>query len=248
MNDNIKIFLCAHKPIENNIPKDKRYIIIDVSGTVKDDFHEVIDISEDEFTKNHNVAYSEGCAMKWLYNHPEVIPDYICFGHYRRMFLKLVGKEDEIPEKVEEHGAIVKKPFHHYTNELGMYADHPADDTRAFIASVKEAAPRYWHTFERLLRDNKQYACNIFAMKKEDFLEMCEMCFKVLDHFDKKQGYTNNEDVYNKMVLNSEKIHLKRGVDWQKRLQGFWLEWLTDLYFRHKFKNRTLKLKAGIPK
>ena len=64
---------------------------------------------------------------------------------------------------------------------------------------------------------------------------MCEMCFRVLDHFDRKQGYKNNEDVRLKMENNKYTNKMPYGFDWQVRLQGFLLEWLTELYYRHKF-------------
>lgn len=246
-----KIFLCAHKPIQNYIPINDKYVIIDVSGTVKDTFHEVIDISQDEFVKEHNVCYSEGCAMRYLYNHPEIIPDYICFGHYRRYFSFLANREAKIPEIIDTFGAIIKRPFDHSiterkTNMGGMYYDHQPEDVHGFIESVREAAPEYWNTFMELLDDHFQYACNCFAMKKEHFLEMCEMCFRVLDHFDKKMGYKNNRDVFVSMINASHKRHLRFGINWQSRLQGFWLEWLTDLYYRQKFGvNKCLKLESN---
>lgn len=250
--NNLKIFLCAHKPIKNYIPKDERYIIIaqtkDVDNSYNDNFHDIIDISDDEFTKNHNICWGEGCAMRYLYNHPELIPEYICFGHYRRIFLDFVGKEDYIPQYIKKYGAIIKKPFKHKKNLEAIYKDHPKEEAKVFLQSIIETIPNYWKSFQKLAEDKNQYACNIFAMKKEDFLEMCEICFKVLDHLDKKQGYTNNEDVFNKMVKISHREHLKHGILWQRRLQGFWLEWLTDLYYRYKFGVENCYIsEAGIP-
>ena len=80
-------------------------------------------------------------------------------------------------------------------------------------------------------------------MKKTHFLEMCEMCFNVLDHFDKVMKYKNDDDVYKKMVKNNNKYFMswtikwpKFNLKWQRRLQGFLLEYLTELYYRKKFK------------
>ena len=238
--DNIKIFLCAHRPIENYIPENDNYVIIAQNESVKDDKHEVIYLTDDEFSKTHNVCYSEGTAMRYLYNHPELIPEYICFGHYRRYFTEFVGCERFIPQIIDSCGAIIKKPFDHTKdervyNQRGMYFDHPSDDINAFIESVKDMAPECERSFNELLNDHNQYACNCFAMKKEDFLEMCEMCFSVLDHFDEKQKYKNNEDVLNKMVKYEYIDSMPYGIEWQCRLQGFLLEWLTELFYRYKF-------------
>lgn len=246
--ERIKTFLCAHKPIENYIPES--YIILDVTGNVGKEFQNIIDISNDEFTKTHNVCWGEGCAMRYLYNHPELISEYIHFGHYRRMFIEFAEREDDMIPIINKCGAIVKTPFNHSNsrrknNKGDMYFDHPRVDVDVFIESVKKAAPEYWNTFQELLNDHYQYACNIFAMKKEHFLEMCKMCFDVLDHFDIKREYKNNDDVLRRMLKLGYKEHLRYGLDWQKRLQGFWLEWLTELYSRHKFGiNNCYKSKA----
>lgn len=236
----IKVFLCAHKPFDNKIPEG--YIVLDVSGTVKSDSYQVIDISQDEFTKDHNVCYGEGCAMRYLYNHPDLIPEYICFGHYRRVFNEFIGKENRMEYLLKKgYGAILKRPANHAkkpiekNNQGAMCNNHAEDDAKAFIESVKEVAPEYWNSFQKLLKDKYQYNCNLFAMKKEHFLEMCEMCFRVLDHYDKKQGYKNNEDVYKKALTIDYTKERYHDVGWQARLQGFWLEWLTELYSRHKF-------------
>lgn len=238
--DNIKIFLCAHKPIENFIPEDNKYVILAQNKGISYKTNEIIDISDDEFTKTHNVCYGEGCGMRYLYNHPELIPDYICFGHYRRYFTEFVGCERFMPQIIDGSGAIIKKPFDHTNddriyNQRGMYFDHPSDDIDMFIKCVKYVAPEYWDTFNDLLNDHYQYACNCFAMKKEDFLEMCEMCFSVLDHFDKLRGYKNNDDVKKKMENNPYIHDMPFGFEWQIRLEGFLLEWLTELYYRQKF-------------
>lgn len=252
--DDIKIFLCAHKPIENYIPKNNKYIILAQNKSVIDDNHKVIYMTDYDFAKTHSVCYSEGCAMRYMYEHQEILPKYVGFGHYRRMFLEFVNAEKFIPRYINRHGAIIKTPWNHYnsmskSNEGSMYACHPKDDTIDFIISVKEAAPEYWNTFTQLLTDNYQYACNIFAMKKEHFLEMAEMCFRVLDHYDKKRGYKNNEDVYNKMAKDPFVKNHCYDVNWHSRLQGFWLEWLTELYYRQKFGVENCYItEAGIPR
>lgn len=250
LNDQIKIFLCAHKKIENFIPRNKKYIILDTTGRAdnshNDNFQTVIDISTDTFTKDHNVCYGEGCAIKYLYNHPKLLPEYVCFGHYRRMFLSFVDKEGLMPRNIDIHGALIKEPFIHESNELRAYYDHAKDDIDCFIDSVKEVAPEYNNALNEFLEDTCQYNCNIFAMKKEHFLEMCEISFKVLDHFDKKMGYKNNKDVHRKM--KKTKRTKPYGFEWQIRLQGFLLEYLTDIYYRYKFGiENCLHVPVGIP-
>ena len=249
--NNIVIYLCAHKPIENQIPTTPFYKILSQSKEVT----AVNDVTylTDEFSVNHNVCYSEGTAIRYLYNNKDILPEYVGFGHYRRMFVDFIGCEQFIPQVIDSKGAIIMEPFDHSlgsrgTNRGGMYQDHPKDDIDTFIQCVYDIVPKYKESFDQLLEDKYQYACNCFIMKREHFLEMCEMCFKVLDEFDKRQHYRNNKDVLKKMQRLSHRYHLPYGIGWQCRLQGFLLEWLTDLYYRHRFGvERCYKSVVGYP-
>ena len=240
-NNDTKIFLCAHKPFDNYVPKIRnKYIILDVSGTVKDEYHDVIDISKDDFTKNHNICYGEGCALRWLWKHQELLPDYVCFGHYRRMFIDMVGQEKHISKRVDLHNAIIKTPSNLTTEKddnnikIANY-HHNKEYMDVLISSIKEVAPFLYPAFVEFSNDKNFYACNCFAMKKEDFNDMCEVCFSILDDFDKKLGFKNNTDVFNDLKRLSHRKRLFISVSWQARLQGFLLEYLTDSYFRYKW-------------
>ena len=254
-----KVFLCAHKPIDNFIPRNKKYVILDTTGNAEniynDNFHEKIDISKDEFVRNHNICYSEGCAIHYLWKHPDLIPSYIVFGHYRRMFLDFSNYSWEVffTRRVDNCGAIISKPVDHScsdrkTNRGGMYLEHPRKDNDVLIQTVADVAPEYSVAFRECLEDTKQYPFNCFAMKKEDFLEMCEINFRILYEFDRRRGYKNNVDVQRSICRAYHGQRLRNGFSWQVRLQGFYLEWLTDTYMRYKYGvNNCYQSHIGIP-
>lgn len=247
------IYVCAHKPIENEIPKGDKYIIIAQNDSIKDDNHQVIYLTNDEFTKTHWRCYGEGCAMRYLWKHPEILPDYVGIAHYRRFFIQLIGSEASIPGIVNKYGAIVMNPFIHnsnirYDNWSTQCVDHFEEDAQAIKDVTKSLYPEFSKVYEEMLVDNKQYGCNMFIMKKEDFLEMCEICFTILDKFDKKMKYKDNDAVYKKIMARHRRIRILGGIEWQARLQGFYLEWLTDAYYRYKFNIRKCrKYDIGLP-
>lgn len=251
----LKIFICTHKQIDNPYPTNKDiYTIISNIKGVTSEYLPVIDISEDKFTKTHKRSYSEGCHMRYLYNHPELLPDYVGINHYRRFFIDIPNNEDEIIDIVDKCGTIRMLPFNHSVthrknNKHAMYIDHVPEEFDRIIDSVKEIAPEYYDTFLDECNDYRQYGCNMVVMKKEDFLEMCEVCFRILDHYDKKQGYKNDVDVLYKMI-NYETINgwTVGNVLWQSRLQGFYLELLTEMYARQKYGiNKFYLSRIGIP-
>ena len=257
--DNLKIFICAHKPIENYLPRNKSYVILDVTGkadnSYNENFHEKIDISNDEFVKSHNVCYGEGCVMKYLYNHQNMIPEYVGMGHYRRLFINFIDKERLITRVVNVHGAIINSPSSISTSRIRVNNksiiryDHPRSLINVLIECVKETSPEYCDAFNEFLQDKVCHYCNCFVMKKKDFLEMCEFCFRVLDRFDEKLGFKNNDDVKKHMETLSKQRKLNiDNVEWQSRLQGFLLEYLTDTFYRYKFGvKRCCKSSLGIP-
>lgn len=242
----VGIFVYANKPINSFIPpRSNKYTILATDKKIKDSNHKVIYL-EDEFSTTHQLSYNEGCGMKYLYEHQEILPPYIVYYNCEKTFSYYVEIERLLWRDIDKHGAIISNPMNHsrYTetksngfNGSGLYWDHSKDDIDAFITSIKESAHDYWNTFKNeLFMDENQYNTNCFAMKKEHFIEMCEMCFRVLDHFDKKMGYKNDNDVINKVKENKKKGKLTRYTEeWHYHLQSYLLERLTELYYRQKF-------------
>lgn len=251
--DDYKIFICAHKPIENEIPKGKEYVIVAQNKTIEDKNHQIIYLDNDEFTKKHWRCYGEGCAMRYLWKHPELLSDYVGIAHYRRFFLSLIGKEYLISKVVNKCGAIIMNPFIHkgktrYDNWSTQCVDHFEQDATILRQIVHEVNPEFGKVYEEMLVDDKQYACNMFVMKKEHFLEMCEICFGILDEFDKRTGFVDNDKVYKEIIHRHRTQFMVGGVAWQARMQGFYLEWLTDTYYRYKFDvKKCKKLNIGLP-
>ena len=236
----LKIFICAHQPIKNKLPKGDNYIIMAQNDTIKDNNHQVIYLTDDEFTKSHWRCYGEGCAMKYLWKHPELLPNYIGIAHYRRFFLDFVGKEQQILSTLKQYKAIVAYPFifdgkRLKTNIDAQTKDHFEEDSLELRNVIKDLYPEFSKEYEKSLFETYFFPCNMFIIKKEDFLEMCEVCFTILDEFDKRMNYINNESVYKKILFYQRYQRIPGSIGWQARLQGFYLEWLTNAYFKYKF-------------
>jgi hypothetical protein len=79
-------------------------------------------------------------------------------------------------------------------------------------------------------------------MKKEDFIEYGNFVFGVLFEFDKRNNLNNDEDI-KKFIeknfinkINSDDI--VNSINYQRRLEGFLLERLTNIFYNFKFKNK----------
>lgn len=251
--EQLKIFICAHKPIENKIPDGDNYVIIAQNDSIKDKTHKVMYLTDDKFTKDHWRCYGEGCAIRYLWKHPELVPEYIGINHYRRFFLDFIEKEETIIPTLEKYKAIIPAPFKFDNKRLqnnfeAQTKDHFKDDSYTLREVIKDLYPNFSKVYEESLFNDYFTPCNIFIMRKKDFLEMCEICFTILEEFDKRMNYFNNDYVYRKILHNYRRKKSFIGVEWQARLQGFYLEWLTDAYYKYKFGiNNCYISEFGIP-
>lgn len=241
MNEKLKIFICAHSEIECEIPKDNRYVILSQLKEIDSHGHELI-VIDDEFTQNHNVCYGEGCQMRWLWKHQEILPDYVGFCHYRRYFDEFDNNLDDVIPLIDKCGAVVMsrwylRPFGS-TNKDVIINRHIKSKGKSLINIVgKSLNLEYKKAFEVMLDEDHYNTCNLFIMKREDFIEMCDIIFSILDEFDRVNSFSNNKDV-RISVLKSyiiDDLNKAADISWHNRLQGFLLEWLTSAFYKYKF-------------
>ena len=243
--DDLKIFICTHKIIENAIPFDPRFVIAaqnkDIPGIVG---HDII-YMDDEFTQKHNICYGEGCQIRWLWKHQEYIPKYIGIVHYRRFFVNLINENtlNQIPKLIDIHKAILPHRLIHLEHEYGplninvAFNQHVPYEFILLNNAVNKCNNiKFIEAFNKFLMSPYQLPFNIFIMSRENFIEMCDIVFPILEEYDKLAGFTCNDDVKNKINWYADNKKWKPyKIEWNYRLQGFWLEFLTDTFYRYKF-------------
>ena len=80
-------------------------------------------------------------------------------------------------------------------------------------------------------------------MKSEDFIEYGNFVFTILNEFDKKNNLISDEIIKN-YVLKKEKTKKKKkrkrkqkiNIVYQRRLQGFLLERISNIFYNYHFK------------
>lgn len=199
---NIRIFMCCHKqyetipplcePIQCGAALNKL-----ISGILHD--NDGINISE------KNGEYCELTAHYYAWKNIEA--DYYGFCHYRRFFgaenaaklpyaaLKkvsdkqllgenelrnLCGEYDIIVTRSEDMGLCVKD---HY--DTSKY--HYPEDLSLFFEILNSKAPQLKNAADSYLKQNRQHFCNMFVMRKEFFIEYCEILFSALEEFDERK-------------------------------------------------------------
>ena len=63
------------------------------------------------------------------------------------------------------------------------------------INIIKDIKPEYYETALKVSKRNKIHYCNLFIMKKQDFLKYCKFMFDILFEFDKRNNYKSDNDL-----------------------------------------------------
>lgn len=229
MNNNISIFIAAHRLFNEYVyPMNDMYTILcenDLSFK-----HNYISLNHDEFTKRYAKLYGEGCALYYLYKHPELLKDYVVFYHYRRYFTDFINNEDELINYIDKYDCLVPDAWFHPYGNYNEFVNCANEETvQKWINIIKTNYPEYSKDIEKWKKQQYQHSFNIFGMKKENFLKMCDFSFDIMEKLCKEYKLYKDEDVDN--------INLQLGLFDLHRLIGYFLEYTTHLYYEHNFPN-----------
>lgn len=173
MNENAKIYICTHT---------------DFDCPVHQPIYEVLDarrLYPDDKAPNgvDGLYYSELLSYKWLADHPEQLPDIVGFCHYRK-YWEFMDEVPDLAALIRQHGCITL----HLHEVKGSVYDHYDrcfffGDMDVAKAIVMFRHPDLYDTFKTMLRSNLFYACNMFIMRKEDFLRLMSVVWDVLQSY-----------------------------------------------------------------
>lgn len=215
MDNNIKIFVCCHKPVK--VPKHPLLLPIQVGAALSDaHFKGFLHDDTGENISLRNRSYCELTAQYWAWKN--VKADYYGFFHYRRYLYPdinakqpyIIKKEanttlldklgyDRFAELVRQYDLIVPIGENMYVPVQKHYANapfHHEKDLELVENIVKGYYPEMTNAIEEYLSGSICYFGNIYIMKRRIFNEYCNWLFPVLEDFDKRvdtSGYSAQE-------------------------------------------------------
>lgn len=232
-----RFFICTHKDF-NIYPINKDYTIISGKKLDNDYPLDIIIEEENELTPLQPF-YGEGTRIKYVRDNVE-LPDYIGFCHYHRFFAfgNNIPNMDEI---FKEHDAILFGKTKVKDSAVQYSKCHNVEDLNDIYYIVINKYPNKDKEIMQTYRQDFLYTCNMFIMKKEDFIAYCDFVFPILDEYVKKMGYKNMDDV-NAHIKEKKEYYLKKlapnnNINYQNRYGGFLLERLSNIFFALHFKN-----------
>lgn len=219
-NNNLDIFICTHKEFKP-VVHNSCYKIINANSINND--------MTDNGIKGS--FYSE--ILSYLYvNKNYTLKDYIGFCSYRKYFSFM----DNIPNMTyifKDFEVITTTPLVLNCSVKKHYDKcHNADDLKIVEEIIREKYQEYYDTFQLFVNSNKISPCNMFIMKKEDFVRYCNFIEGVLNEYLTVIGW----DI-EKRIRNNKAIYLRNNTfEYQYRIGGYLAERLTNVFILNNFK------------
>lgn len=222
--NNIDIFICTHKEFE---------------PTVHNNTYETLNAKQinDDIAENglKGSFYSE----LMLYFHVAEnlkLKKYVGFCHYRKYFSFL----DDVPnmdEIFKTYDMIAVNPIKFNNTVEGQYAYcHNIEDLNIVGNLIHTKFNEYSKAYDFFIKGNMMFPCNMFIMKKEDFIEYINFVKGVLDEYvnivgtDIEKRINENKDKYLKSFSPNNT------VEYQYRIGGYLAERLTNVFILKQFK------------
>lgn len=219
---NLKIYICTHT---------------DFVCPVTNDFYHILDSRELDGDKTKEGLpgsyYSELNSYRYVSDHFD-LPEYVGFCCYRKYF-GFTGNTsaEELMRLVDKHGCVCGE-----LADLGMTAkenytfNHNKEDMELMEYVINDVHKEFLLPFTEFLYGRKMYTCNMFIMKREDFREMMNYLFKILDEFTRRIG----PDITGHVEDAFKRGFLRLGsVRHQSRIGGYIGERLVSAYIMWKF-------------
>ena len=148
-------------------------------------------------------------------------------NHYRRYF----NFTDNIPDldKIfENYDVILNSPLKVRGNMKKQFCrSHNCKKYDEIMKIIKDIKPEYYKMALKVSKKKKLHYCNLFIMKKQDFM------FDILFEFDKRNNYTSDDDLLN----YTKKLYNNQSQLYQSRLEAFLSERIGNIYYFHNFQH-----------
>ena len=174
-----------------------------------------------------------------LYKEGNLNSKYVGFIHYRRIF-PFKNNIPHLDEIFKNYDAILKaRNQYKVTNREYFISHHILENLlNATVNIIKEKYPEYYQYALIYLEKKWANNCNIFIMKKEDFIKWGEFVFGVLFELDRRYNLKTDEDIRNLIIKEAIQLNKSLEVNYQRRIEAFLSERISNIFYERHFKNK----------
>ena len=236
----LNIYTSTHRDFDNHITSPIYKIVCDDKSQLKQEYNlSIIETNKDNILYPKRKAYGEMSKMYYiwkLYKKGDLNSKYVGFNYYGRFF----PFKDNIPdldEMFKNYDAIVKSRYvfgitvreHFYDSHIGHFLNETLD-------IIKEKFPEYYQYSLSSLEKTYANLCNVFIMKKDDFIKWGEFVFGVLIELDRRYKLKTDKDIRKLIIKEVKKSNKQLNIDFQSRLEFFLSERIGIGFYERHFK------------
>ena len=235
----LKIYIIAHKDFINYRYNKVYSIVTNDKSQLKNKYNLSVNFANNGKLYKMKRAYCEMSQIYYiyeLYKNRSNSSKYIGFNHYRRYF-NFTDNIPDIDKIFENHDIILNSPLTVQGNMKTQFCSIcECQKYDEIIKIIKDIKPEYYQTALKVTKKNKIHYCNLFIMKKQDFLNYCKFMFDILFEFDKRNNFTSDDDLleYSTKLYNNSNRTFQL---YQSRLEAFLSERIGNIYYFHHFKH-----------
>jgi hypothetical protein len=238
-NEFLNIFIVAHHDFPNKLTNQSYKIICDNKTQLENDYQlKIIETYEDNELFQKRRGYCEGSKIFYIwknYKKRKMSSKYVGFVHYRRVFT-FRNNIPDLDKIFTQYDYIIKKKSRlKKTLKIQFSIAHIGNFLDEIVEIIKENFTEYYQSANKTLNGNHISFCNIFIMKKEDFIKYGEFVFGVLLEFDRRHKIKNDDDIKDLIVRNKKSIK-RHTVLYQCRQHGFLMERISQIFYDYYFK------------
>jgi len=220
MNDNLDMFISTHRDFAH-YPTNSVYKVITDEGinisapldVLRDGDHEIYDRS---------FSYAEGSRIYWVYKNYQ-LKDYVGFCHYRSYF-SFFNDIPDINEVFSQYKIITGYPDRISSIYEQYDKSHYISDMNNLLSVIDD------DKIKNEVHSPLLYKRNMFIMRKDDFIDYCNVVFGYMLKFDALMNLKTDDDC--------KRLH---NDIYQSRVDGFLLERLTSMYISSHFTTNEIK-------
>lgn len=190
---NLKIFVCSHKPVPN-ILHDDVYIPIHlerVNSPYKDEMKEYVGDDTGDNISGKGRYYSEGTAIYWIWKNVHDCK-YVGLSQYRRQF-DYHFTNDNIEGFFADGTDVImsKKWFRSKGRFYTVLTYMQMEDFLILRGVMKKIYPNYLQTLHSFLKGRIDYPFNMVICKKELYNQYAEWVFTICNEMEKYVRYSS---------------------------------------------------------
>ena len=240
LEEKLGIFICSHKDFIPHVSNETGCYRVAFAGDAPREIEGFKTYSckpnipkglDDKF-------YSELYMMRYLVDNVE-LPEWVGICHYRRYWH--INSPKDIIDTIDNNGVdlFVRKPMRlSITNKELYQRCHNVEDLNIVGNIIGEKFPGYKEAFDNFLNASVILPFNMVIMRREDFIDLVNFQFAVLDEYLNVVG----TDI-NKRIEDNKDVYLKKNYpnntpEYQYRIGGYIGERLTNVFISAHLKDK----------